>query len=92
MPSRDLVGKPEGKKPLGKLGLRWEESIKINLQKVGWGGMEWIALAQDMGRWQAVVNVIMNLAVSIKCGEFFDNPRTCWLLRKDSAPWSLFVM
>jgi len=53
--------------------------------------MEWIALAQDMESWRAVVNVIMNLPVSIKCGEFFDNPRTCWLLRKDSAPWSLFV-
>ena len=85
MPSRDLVGKPEGKKPLGKLRFRWEESIKINLQEVGWGGMEWIALAQDMERWQAVVNAIMNLPVSIKWGQFFDNPRTCWLLRKDSA-------
>ena len=51
--------------------------------------MEWIVLAQDRERWRAVVNAIMNLPFSIKCGEFFDNPRTRWLLRKDSAPCSL---
>ena len=54
--------------------------------------MEWIVLAQDTERWRAVVNAIMNLPVSIKCGEFFDNLRTCWLLRKDSAPWNLLFV
>jgi hypothetical protein len=58
---RDFVGRPEGKKPLGRLGLRGECNIKIDLQKVGWEGMDWIALAQDRDRWRAVVNAAMNL-------------------------------
>jgi hypothetical protein len=59
---RILVGKPEGKKPLGRPRLRWEEdNIKMDLQGVGWwGAMDWIDLAQDRDRWQAVVNAVMN--------------------------------
>jgi hypothetical protein len=57
------VGKPEGKRPLGRPRLGWEDNIKMDLQEVRCGGMDWIALAQDGDRWRAVVNAIMNLRV-----------------------------
>jgi hypothetical protein len=60
---RVLVGKPEGWKPLGRPRHCWEVNIKMDLQKVGCGGMDWIELAQDRERWQALVNVVMNLQV-----------------------------
>jgi hypothetical protein len=60
---RVLVGKPEGKRPLRRPRHRWEDSIKMDLQKVGCGGMDWIELAQDRDRWRAFVNVVMNLRV-----------------------------
>ena len=60
---RILVGKPEGKRPLGKPRRRWEDNIKVDLQKVGCGGMDWIELDQDKDRWQALVSTVMNLRV-----------------------------
>jgi len=51
-----LVEKPEGKRPLGRLRRRWKINIKMHLQEVGCGGMDWIDLAQDRERWRAVVN------------------------------------
>jgi len=60
---RVLVGKPEGKRPLGKPRLRWEDNIKMDLQEVGCGSMDWIELAQDRDRWRALVNALMNLRV-----------------------------
>jgi hypothetical protein len=57
---RVLVGKPEGKKPFGRPRRRWEDNIMKDLQPVGCGGMDWIELAQDRARWQALVNVVMN--------------------------------
>ena len=57
------MGKPEGKKPLGRPRRRWVDNIKIDLQEVGCGGMDWIDLAQNMGRFQALVNAVMNLRV-----------------------------
>ena len=60
---RVLVGKPEGKRPLGRPRRRWEDNIKMDLQEVGCGGMDWIDLAQDRYRWRAVVNSVMNLRV-----------------------------
>ena len=60
---RVLVGKPEGKRPLGRPRCRWEDNIRMDLQEVGCGGMDWIELAQDRDRWWAVVNVVMNLRV-----------------------------
>jgi len=60
---RILVGKPEGKRPLGRPRLRWEDNIKMDLQEVECGGMDWIELAQDRDRWRALVNAVMNLRV-----------------------------
>ena len=57
-----LVGKPEGKRPLGRPRSRWEDNIKMDLQGVG-GSMGWIELAQDRDRWRALVNAIMILRV-----------------------------
>ena len=60
---RVLVGKPQNKRPLGRPRHRWEDNIKMDLQEVGCGGMDWIELAQDRDRWQALVNAVMNLLV-----------------------------
>ena len=60
---RVLVMKPEGKRPLGRRRHRWEDNIKIDLQEVGCGGMDWIDLAQDMERWRTLVNAVMSLRV-----------------------------
>ena len=60
---RVLVGKPEGKKPLGRPRHRWEDNIKMVLQEVECGSMDWIELAQDRYRWWALVNAVMNLRV-----------------------------
>ena len=56
------MGKPEGKRSLGRPWRRWED-IKMDLQKVGCGGMDWIELAQDRDRWRALVNAVMNFRV-----------------------------
>jgi hypothetical protein len=51
-----LVGKPEGKRPLGRPSRRWEDGIRMDLREIGWGVVDWIRLAQDRDRWRAVVN------------------------------------
>jgi len=60
---RFLVGKPEGKRPLGRSRRRWEDNIKLDFQEVGFGSMNWIDVAQDREWWGALVNTIMNLRV-----------------------------
>ena len=60
---RVLVGKPEGKRPLGELKHIWEDNIKTDLQEVGCEVMDWIELAQDRNRWWALVNAVLNLRV-----------------------------
>ena len=60
---RVLVGKPEGKRPLGRPRRRWENNIKMDVEEVGCGGMYWIELAQDRDRWRAPVNAVMSLRV-----------------------------
>ena len=58
-----LVGKSEGQRPLGRPMRRWKDNIKMDLQEVGCEGMDWIDVAQDRERWQALVNAVMNLQV-----------------------------
>jgi hypothetical protein len=58
-----LVGKPEGKRPLGRSRRRWEDGIRMDLREIGLGGVDWIRLAQDRDRWRAVVCAVMNLRV-----------------------------
>jgi hypothetical protein len=60
---RILVGRPKGRRPLARPRRRWEDNIKIDLQKVGWKGVDWIDLVQDRDRWLALVNAVMNLRV-----------------------------
>ena len=60
---RGLVGKPEGKRTLGRTRRRWEDNIKMDIQEVGRRSMDWIELAQDRDRWRAFVNAVMNLRV-----------------------------
>jgi hypothetical protein len=58
-----LVGKPEGKRPLGRPRRRWEDGIRMDINEIGWGGVDWIRLAQDKDRWRSVVSAVMNLRV-----------------------------
>jgi len=65
---RVLVGKPEGKRPLGRPRHRWEDNIKMDLQEVGCGGMDWIELAQYRDRWWVLLNALMNFRVPQNAG------------------------
>jgi hypothetical protein len=67
---RVLMRKPEGRRPLGRPRHRREDYIKMDVQKVGWGDLDWIALAQDRGRWWALVNAVMSLRVPLNAGNF----------------------
>ena len=58
-----MVGKPDGKKPLGRPRCRWEDNMKMDLQEVGWGGMDWTDLSQDRDWWRAFVNAVTNIWV-----------------------------
>jgi hypothetical protein len=60
---RILVGKPEGKRPLGRPRHRWVDNIKMDLREIRWGSMDWIDLAQDRNQWRALVKTVMNLRV-----------------------------
>jgi hypothetical protein len=61
---RLLVGKPEGKRPLGRPRRRWMDNIRIDVGEVGWGDVDWIGLAKDRNRWRALVNSLLNLRVA----------------------------
>jgi hypothetical protein len=63
---RILVGKPEGKRPLGRPRSRWVDNIKMDLREIGWDAVDWIDLAQDRDQWKALVNTVMNLRGSVK--------------------------
>jgi hypothetical protein len=60
---RLLVGKPGGKRPLGRPKRRWMDNVRMNLEEVGCGDVDWIGLAQDRNRWRALVNSVLNLRV-----------------------------
>jgi hypothetical protein len=67
---RVLWGETEGKRPLGRPRRRWENSIKVDFQEVGFGGIDWISLAQDRGRYRTLVNAVMNLRIPQNAGDF----------------------
>ena len=67
---RVLVGKPEGKRPLGRPRRRWVDNIRMDLQEVGCGYMDWIGLAQYIDRWRTLVSAVMNLRVPWNAGNF----------------------
>jgi hypothetical protein len=58
-----LVGKPGGKRLLGRGRRRWEDNVRMDLREMGWSGMDWIDLAQDRNQWRAFVDTVMNLRV-----------------------------
>jgi hypothetical protein len=60
---RVLMGKPEGKRPLGRPRRRWEDGIRMDLREIGWGSVDWIQLTQGRERWRTPVNMVMNLRV-----------------------------
>jgi hypothetical protein len=65
---RLLVGKPEGKRPPGRLRRRWMDNAKIYLVEIDWGGVDWIGLAQDRDKWRDLLNAVMNLRISYNAG------------------------
>jgi len=73
---RVLLGKPEGKRPMGRPRRRSEDNIKTDLQEVGRGCGDWMASAQDRDRWRALVSTVMNLRVPKKAGHFLTSCRT----------------
>jgi hypothetical protein len=66
---RLLVGKPEGKRPLGRPRRSWVDNIRTDLGGVGWGDVDWIGMAQDRDRWRALVNSALNLRVPLNAGK-----------------------
>ena len=71
-----LIGKPEGKRPLGRPRRRWEDNIKMDLQEVGGGCGDWMELAQDRDRWWALVSTVMNFQVPQNARNFLTSCRT----------------
>jgi hypothetical protein len=67
---RVLVWKPEGRRPLGRPRTRWEDNIKMDLQEMGCGGMDWIDMAQDRDRWRALVTAVMKQRVPKNAANF----------------------
>ena len=71
-----LVGKPEGKRSLGRPRRRWEDNIKMDLQEVGRGCGDWMVLAQDRDRWRALVSTVMNFRIPLNAGNFLISCKT----------------
>jgi hypothetical protein len=67
------VGKPEGKRLLGRPKRRWVANIKMDLREIGWNGMDRIGLSRDGARWRALVNTVMNLRVRYNFGQFLNS-------------------
>jgi hypothetical protein len=70
------VGKPEGKRPLGRPRHRWLDSIKMDLREIGWGSMDWVDMAQNRDQWRALLNTVMILRVLLNIGTFFSSCAT----------------
>ena len=97
---RVLVGKPEGRRPLGRPRLRWVDDIRMDLQEMGCGYMDWIGLAQDRARWRTLVSAVMNLRVPWNAGNFLTSCKPVSFSRrtlhygvskKVSKCWNLFL-
>jgi hypothetical protein len=82
---RILVGKPEGKRPLGRPRRRWVDNIKMDFREIGWDGVDWIDMVQDRDRWIALSNKVLNLD-SMKCWEVLEWLHNWRLLKKGSDP------
>jgi hypothetical protein len=67
---RILMGKPEGKRPLGRPRRRWVDHIKMDLREIGWDGVDWIDRAQDRNQWRALVSTVLNLRVPLNARKF----------------------
>jgi hypothetical protein len=83
---RLLVGKLEGKRSLGRPKRRLVDNIKMDLLEIGWGGVDWIGLAQDREKWRALVNAVMTIPGSIKCWETIKWLHDWWPLEWFSVP------
>jgi hypothetical protein len=70
---RILVGRSEGKRPLGRQRRRWVNNIKMDLREVEWDCMDWIDLAQDRDQWRALVNTVMKIPVPLNAGKFLSS-------------------
>jgi len=80
---RVLVGKPEGKRPLGRPRRRWEDNIKMDLQEGGGGRGDWMELAQDRDRWWALAGTVEGLSGSINAGNFLTSRKVYWLASQE---------
>jgi hypothetical protein len=78
-----LVRKPEGKRPLGRPRHKWKDTIKRDLQEVGCGGLDWIELDQERGRWRALVNAVINLQVPLGVSPYLSYRADVFLLLPD---------
>jgi hypothetical protein len=78
---RILVGKAEGKRPLGRPRRRWVDNIEMDLRDIVWGGIDWIDVAQDRDQWRALVNTVMNLRLPQNFGKFLSSCETGDFLR-----------
>jgi hypothetical protein len=85
---RILVGKLEGKRPLGRPRRRWEDNIRMDLREIGWGGMDWIHLAQDRDQCRALVNTVMNLQVPLNVVKFLSS----WAIGRSSRRTQLHTV
>ena len=76
------MGKLDGKRPLGRARLRWEDNIEMDLPELECGGMDWIELAQDRDTWRALVNAVMNLRVSYNARNFLTSRKSVSFSRR----------
>jgi hypothetical protein len=89
---RILVGKPEGKRPLGRPRFSWADYIEMNLREIGWGGRNWIDLAQDRYQWRALVKTAMNLRVPENVGNFLSSCTTGSFSRRSQRHKVSYIM
>jgi hypothetical protein len=82
-----LVGKPEGKRPLGRPRRRWEDNIKMDLREIRWDGVDWIGLAQDRVQWRAIVNTVMNFRVLQNIGKLLSSCTSDRFSRRADLNW-----